>query len=260
MKRALLLIVLTIFGLALNTIVAYSQTPNTLSPATQSPASIEMSQIIFPWVFKAGGIVQNWQEGIAHFILGIAGALVTVYLFLGEFLPSMGGKVEYELLKEELKDFKRRRERALTEREKYARGESEPPKERMNFENELADDYDLIIERLERQISQERWRLFGLGFPIYIFLGGFFATAFATNLLQAILIGFGWTAVADRIGLQKEIAVRKEFKDAEISELEKESTEQAGKAEKERRALEAKIDLQNRYMKELISAIPPASK
>jgi uncharacterized protein YlxW (UPF0749 family) len=68
-------------------------------------------------------------------------------------------------------------------------------------------------------MTSERWRLFTLGFPLYVVLGGFFALAFARDVFQALLIGFGWTAVADRFGLSREEAVRREFRDKQIEEL-----------------------------------------
>jgi hypothetical protein len=193
-------------------------TPDLAQPAADAAVA---PSVIFAWAYAEGGAAQNWPTGLIYALLGIVGALTMVYLFLGEFLPSMGGKAEYEALKGELEDYKVRRDETLKNREKYARGEAAAlTLERLTAENNLTDDYDKTIERLERQISQDRWRLFWLGFPIYLVLGGFFAAAFASNEIQAILIGFGWTAIADRIGLQREFAVKKESKDSTIIQLE----------------------------------------
>ena len=81
------------------------------------------------------------------------------------------------------------------------------------------------IERMEGEVSRERWRLFLLGFPIYLLLGGFFAAAFAQNFIQAVAVGFGWTAVADRFGLQKELATKKQLTTEQITHIEKASLE-----------------------------------
>ena len=82
MKRALLPVVLTIIGLALSVTIALAQTP---TPPGSSPATLPQSTstpakpIIFVWAFAEGGFAQNWLVGLTYFILGIVGALVTVY-------------------------------------------------------------------------------------------------------------------------------------------------------------------------------------
>jgi hypothetical protein len=177
-------------------------------------------QDFFPWASKPGGFAGNWPEGLAHFGIGLAGALVTVYLFLGEFLPSMGGKAEYELMRHELSDLKKRKDRALTELERYAKGESALSAERREAEQHLSDDLEADIERLEHKITRERWRLLGLGIPMYLLLGGFFASALAVNPIQAMAIGFGWTAIADRFGLQKELQEKSKIGQDQLNRLE----------------------------------------
>ena len=200
------------------------------SPATQTEAQF------FPWVHASGGFDANWKTGLGRFLLGVVGSPVTVYLFLGEFLPSMGGKTEYDLTRNELEDQKKRRDLALVDREKLGKALSErdkiPPDEvaivdiRLRASEGLLEGFDRQIGRLEQEAIRERWRLFLLGFPMYILLGGFFAAAFALNAVQAVLIGFGWTAVADRIGLQKELAVKKELTREQINRVETASLEE----------------------------------
>jgi len=153
---------------------------------------------------------------------------------LGEFLPSMGGKTEYRLTKIDLEEFKKRRKEALNARERFATGRNEPgfTLDHLMAEEKITEHLNQTIESLEKRLWRERWRLFMLGFPMYILLGGFFALAFATNMLQAILIGFSWTAIAEYVGLQKEQAVEKAIRDKAIGELEKEA-ERADKLEVE---------------------------
>jgi cell division protein FtsB len=206
------------------------------------------ADVIFPWA--QGGALENWVQGLVRFLLGVIGALVTAYLFLGEFLPSMGGKVEVELQKNELDDLKKRRNDILALLEAHVKGDDKISTERVEAAKGLFLDFDTTIGRIEAEMTKERWRLFRIGFPIYVLLGGFFAAAFATNLLQALLIGFGWTAVADRFGLKKEQDVRKQKKDEQIDKLERQGIElnrqladskkQIGELEKERVALIAR--------------------
>jgi hypothetical protein len=225
--RARLVVIAVFLGCLLSPGWAAAQPTPTPLETTDSPTEADELGVLFPWASEPGGAAENWPEGVINFLLGVAGALVTVYLFLGDFLPSMGGKAEYELTQQELRDFKERRNRALAERERYAKGESDLPAERLAAELQLSDDFDRAIERLEKGAARERWRLFILGFPIYVLLGGFFASAFAVNALQAILIGFGWTAVADRIGLQRELQKKREIRDEQLDALEGQAIEAA---------------------------------
>ncbi|MGI8519013.1 MAG: hypothetical protein ACR2MC_00130 [Actinomycetota bacterium] len=170
--------------------------------------------------------------GLGFGALGLMGALVTIYLFLGESLPSMGGKAEYESLRLELEDFKERRDKTLRAREKFARGEADDtPEDQLRAQDELSADYNATITRLESQLARERWRLYLIGFPVYLVLGAAFAVLFASNTLQAILVGFGWTALADRIGLKRELEVKREKKDRQIQELEEVASEQTKRAQ-----------------------------
>ncbi len=245
MKRAAIVLI-TVSTAFLIPSAARAATGAAGSPDGSSTTTTEANlPEIFPWASKPGGFQSNWPEGLANFVLGMAGALVTVYLFLGDFLPSMGGKAEYELMKTELDDLKKRRGRTLVERERFAKGEVELTAERLAAEDSLTEDLDRTIDRLEAQVNRERWRLFLIGFPIYIVLGGFFAAAFALNFLQAVLIGFGWTAVADRIGLQKEIDVKRQLREDQVAKLESQALESArdvARLQEDKRKLEVERD------------------
>ena len=224
-----------------------SPTPVATVVTTPTPVTtqipIHISGQIFAWYFDPEG--PNILLGVVYFLLGCTGALVTVYLFLGEFLPSMGGKTEYRLTKIELEEFKKRREDALSARERFAIGRNEPgfTMDHLMAEEKITEHLNQTIESLEKRLWRERWRLFMLGFPMYVLLGGFFALAFATNMLQAILVGFSWTAVAEYVGLQKEQAAEKAIRDKAIGEMEEE-TDRADKLEFELAKL--KVELANK--------------
>jgi hypothetical protein len=159
----------------------------------------------------------DWGEGGLFFLLGLAGALVTVYLFVGEMLPAMGGRAEYERTRVALDYFVERRNEIIRLRDDVLQGRKEVGKpltdvaqrqaERqlhLTALNELSDDLQKVTELLEGRLRSERWRLFAVGFPIYLVLGGFFAAAFAQSFLEAVIIGFGWTIVADRLGMKRQ--------------------------------------------------------
>ncbi len=205
-----------------DTLAAISQTMGTLSstitgigatpPSTtvvESTLQTVLSRlqgeavVLFGW--HATG---DWGTGWLYFVLGMAGALVTVYLFLGEFLPSMGGKANLARDQILLDEYQAARRAVVEIRQRAALGQANHIRQdQLNAAEELSDDLDEMIRFLERRIWNERWRLFALGFPMYIILGGFFAMALAGNFLEAIIIGFGWTVVADRLGLEREASL-----------------------------------------------------
>lgn len=201
-----------------------AQTPRGQATASSSDISI------FPWVWeKDSGRFGNWPKGLAHFFLGLIGALITVYLFLGEFLPSTGGKVNYEQLKHELEDMKKQRDSKMAERQTLGQkvsgltqldqSQGLALQAQVAESNTALETYNRQIEFLAKQVAQERWHLFMMGFPIYLVLGGFFASAFAVNYIQAVVVGFGWTAVADRIGLKKEVAEKSRLTKENIDQI-----------------------------------------
>jgi hypothetical protein len=210
----------------------------------------EVSDVLFPWV-DSGGFDANWGEGLGFAVLGIVGALVTIYLFLGGFLPSMGGKAEYEATRLEIGDLIRRREKQITLRELYTRGESGISEERLDEADKLTDDLGSMIEAKEARAAKLRRELIAVGFPLYVLLGGAFAVLFATNALQAVLVGFGWTAVADRVGLRSELDEKSRQREDEINKL----TDKAEAAELLRQELETTKEALRKTTSELASAV-----
>jgi hypothetical protein len=78
-----------------------------------------------------------------------------------------------------------------------------------------------------------------------------FAVLFASNALQAILVGFGWTAVADRIGLKRELDEKSRQREEQINKL----TERAEAAEMLRQELGTTKEALSKTTQELASAV-----
>ncbi|MGH2987532.1 MAG: hypothetical protein ACRDLO_12710 [Solirubrobacterales bacterium] len=210
----------------------------------------QVSDVLFPWI-ESGGFEANWAEGLGFAGLGIVGALVTIYLFLGGFLPSMGGKAEYEATRLEIEDLAKRRDKQITLREQHTRGDAGIPAERLAEADKLTDDLGEMIEAKEARAAKLRRELIAVGFPLYVLLGGVFAVLFASNALQAILVGFGWTAVADRIGLKRELDEKSRQREEEINKL----TERAETAETLRQELTTTQEALKKTTQELASAV-----
>ncbi len=196
--------------------IATEPTPGIPSAATIADQVVEglagKQTVLFAWY------PDNWGQGLLYFVLGLAGALVTVYLFLGEMLPSMGGQVEYERIRLALERYVERREEMLKLRNDAVQGRAEREYDLVAL-NELSDDLHEMAELLEKRLRSERWRLFALGFPIYLVLGGFFAAGLATNFMEAIIIGFGWTLIADRLGMERQNAQLQVIREKRVNEL-----------------------------------------
>lgn len=151
---------------------------------------------------------------------------------------------------EELGELKKRRDAEITERQKLGqslanRGASPRAKPSCSAPARALDtltrDFDQAIQRLGRDVAGERWRLFLIGFPMDVLLGGFFATALTVNAVQALAIGFGWTALADRIGLQRALDVKKQLTREQISRIESASIEELTQRREENRKLEGQL-------------------
>jgi hypothetical protein len=209
-------------------------------------ATTEATDAVFPWV-ESGGVEDNWLEGLGFALLGLVGALVTIYLFLGDFLPSMGGKAEYDLLKLEISGLEQRRNRQLELRESYSSGDKSVSQERLRVAERLSDDLAAAISEKQAEASSQRRSLLALGLPIYVVLGAGFAVLFATNLLQAILFGFGWTAVAERFGMKRELDEKSKARDQKLegivaqAEESQDAKRQLETAQSEREALRASV-------------------
>lgn len=197
------------------------------------------TDVLFPWV-TSGGFSENWLEGLGFVGLGVVGALVTVYFLLGDFLPSMGGKAEYEESRLELADLTQRRDRQIELRERFSRGELALPDERLQAANKLTEDLSAAITQKGQELQRQKRSLLAMGMPIYVLLGGAFAVLFASNGLQAFFIGFGWTGLADRIGLSKELAARSTKREVEVQKL-RQDAEKGVKAQGDLEAAHAQI-------------------
>lgn len=245
-----------IFAVALGVLFLGAKSLAQTPPASPSPAGAEPPEVtfslpIFSWAAKDGGVAANWPEGLFFAGLGLIGAAVTLYLFVGELLPSMGGKAELLVAQKDLADFKKRRTNAMTERQACL--ESKPPcaPELLAGLESLYDDYATEVARLEERISSERKSLLRQAVPLYLLLGGFFAAAFAVNALQALIFGFGWTAIAERVGLKRQQDELQEVRRQEADQLEQEALAQRQRAKE----LEEKLGLAKQDIQAIMKSL-----
>ncbi|MEK6225493.1 MAG: hypothetical protein AABM40_04275 [Chloroflexota bacterium] len=174
---------------------------------------------MFGWASKPGGFGANWPEGLAYLVLGLVGALITLYVYAGDLLPSMGGGVRLALMQQDIDDFRRRRNQALDAITECAKAPGTCDAATVAGWTMLGNQSSTEIARVEAAQSAERRRLIAVAVPSYLVLGGFFAAALATTALQALFIGFGWTAIADRAGLKRGQDEAKKQRDQEVDTI-----------------------------------------
>lgn len=167
----------------------------------QDPEPLEAVSL-FAW---ATGGQLGWGRGGLLASLGVVGALVMVFSLVGGAVPGTAGFARVEA------GLKR-----VEEREKILDEMLKPP-------TAQADEIKAVeaaVNNLRDDIRDDRRRQFLIAAILYAFLGAFFAAMLTTDLLQALVIGAGWTAYIGALGLKKDYADRKAVKDDVTERLE----------------------------------------
>lgn len=157
---------------------------------------------LFTWLASAP---PDWVRGILYSALGLVGALVVVFTLVGGAVPGTAGFARIE------GDLKR-----VEEREKILDDLLKAPVK--NPEEITA--VEVATNNLRDDVAGDRRRQFALAAAIYTVLGAFFAAMLARDVLQALVIGAGWTSYLGALGLKKDYAERKSVKDEVTARLE----------------------------------------
>ena len=167
----------------------------------QQPQPIDVANL-FTWLASAP---PDWIRGILYAALGLVGALIVVFTLVGGAVPGTAGFVRIEA------DLKR-----VEEREKIL---DDLLKAAVKNPAEIAA-VEVATNNLRDDVTADRRRQFALAAAIYTVLGAFFAAMLARDVLQALVIGAGWTSYLGALGLKKDYAERKSFKDEVTARLE----------------------------------------
>ncbi|HEX2295462.1 MAG TPA: hypothetical protein VHN37_09155 [Actinomycetota bacterium] len=218
------------------------------TPAPDDPNDDDaLDAALFGWM-DAGGWTENWREGLLYAVLGLIGALVTAFFYANEFLPSVGGTAEYGEVAVSVAERQERLDQLRKKREEFAfGGDGEVSSDQVEELNRLYE-HELNEQQKERDwMRGEKRRNYLTAVPMYVLLGSAFAVLFATNPLQGVLIGFGWTAIADRAGMKRQAAEKEKHLDKNLERIEKVASEKVQKAEqaKARAALEVHLEREN---------------
>jgi len=145
--------------------------------------------------------------GIFFFILGITGAAIMV--FIGGWDKLMAKSARIIEIDEEIK----------LKREIANRLGEDKTDDREKWERMINEDED----RLDKERTFNR----DTGMILYVFIGGTVATILASNMIEAVAFGAGWTAVIGIFGIKKDEEKRAEARE----ETSKEKAEDMKKLE-----------------------------
>lgn len=171
--------------------------------AAEAPPELDQEPLtvvsLFDW-YEDG---RDWGRGAIYALLGLVGALVTTFGWIGGAVPGTAGKVELD-------------EESLRLRRLYERLDAMVEHEKPDAAAIGA--VEKAIDNLRDDLRRDRWRQFWIGFVLYVLLGAFFACALAHDLLQALAAGAGWTALLGSVGLKQEFEQRAERKNDQLAE------------------------------------------
>lgn len=178
--------------------------PATTDGSAGSPVAAGESGSSATVLFHWADPTPDWSLGGLYAGLGLAGALVTLFALIGGAIPGTDGTARIDAESQRLETF-------------YAR--------LVELTNEPVLDAAAIsalndtVDKLRDDLTQERWRLFAMGFVLYALLGSFFAMALARDYVQALVVGAGWTGVIGSLGLKSEFTARKQIKDKVLDDV-----------------------------------------
>ncbi len=157
---------------------------------------------LFTW---ATGPSPDWGRGALYAFLGLIGALVTVFGLIGGAVPGTAGFARIEAGMKRVEGREKILDKLIKDSDRKA---------------EEITAVEKATDNLRDDMRSDRWRQFTLAAVLYALLGAFFAALLARDLLQALVIGAGWTAYLGALGLKKDYAERKSMKDQTTEKFE----------------------------------------
>lgn len=140
----------------------------------------------------------DWAEGGLFAAMGLIGALVTTFGLIGGAVPGTAGKAKIDADSERLDRMSQRLDQLI---------HATPP------DSSAISAIETSVNSLRDDLQAERRQQYVIASVLYAILGAAFAALLAKDILQALLIGAGWTAVLGSFGLKRDYAERKAIKD-----------------------------------------------
>lgn len=146
----------------------------------------------------------DWFTGLLLALTGLIGSLVTIYGLIGTAMPGTAGQVNINAENVRLDQLRKKQDDLWKE---------DP------INAHAAQAIEVAVNNLYNNLNKERWRQFSLAAFLYAILGAFFASLLAQDVIQALLIGAGWTGYLGAFGLKREMEERGSRKDQQIDVL-----------------------------------------
>lgn len=240
---------LTLLTLVVAASIALAQTP-VLPQTSQSPVTSNTETIIVENLFAwARSNPVNWAQGFIFAALGLVGGLITIFTLIGGAIPGTVGQVQIEATQEQLDRLSQKLENLVNSK---------------SVDAGAINAVEQVVNNLRDDLRAERWRQFFIAAVLYALLAAFFATALATNLIQAIVIGAGWTGFLGSLGLKRDFEKRKEIKDEALNstiptiQWAEEIDNRLKELEKKPQETTTNLDLRNRDFLRSLSPPPGA--
>lgn len=202
MKRLFTLTVLLVFA------SLYMVSSSFAEESQPTSGSIKVGELL-TW---ATATPPDWGRGALLAGMGLVGALVTIFGLIGGVVPGTAGQAQIDADTARLK-------RLSEELEKLITASTRDPATITAVE--------ATVNNLRDDLRAERWRQFAIATLLYAILGAAVSTLLASDVLQALVIGAGWTGLLGSLGLKRDYAERKELKDTALER----TVERAEKAE-----------------------------
>ena len=161
---------------------------------------IEVANLV-PWIKKNP---PDWGTGTLFAVLGLIGSLVTIFSLIGGAVPGTAGQAQIDADTERLERLSRRLETLINTAE---------------INSDAIAAVENTVNNLRDDLRSEKWRQFFIATGFYAILGAFFAALLAQDILQALMIGAGWTSFIGTLGMKKDYAERKFIKDEILEEF-----------------------------------------
>jgi hypothetical protein len=195
MKRAS---VVTTIALGLSALITVSQARAQGATVPVAAADGVALAAPAPWLQT-----KDYGTGALLAIGGLVGALITTFFLVGGPVPGIAGRARIDAQSTQLDELSKRLGGLVRAAAIDAAAIAAVEKTVNNLRDDLR--------------AEIRWQ-YAVASLLYAVLGAAIAALLARDLLQAVLIGAGWTGLLGSIGLKKDYETRKEMKDATLGE------------------------------------------
>jgi hypothetical protein len=156
---------------------------------------------LFSWISETD---EDWATGGFYALLGLVGATVVNFGLIGGAVPGTAGKAKIDADETRIEQLSKRVVQLAEENPVQA---------------DALTAIDGALDKLRDDARRERWRQYVIASALYAFLGAFFASMLAKDLIQALAIGAGWTGILGSLGLRSDFSARKAAKDEAITDV-----------------------------------------